>query len=243
MVHLSDLHLTARDQDQRSEAKLFGRLRGMNAAFRALCRSEVVLSSDLVLVTGDVTDRGDLASWRVFWNAIVDSGLAARTLVVPGNHDVCHLGAPRVESADAASQGRPRSRGEGARHGRAARALPWLHVAVPGRVAIIGIDSTNAGNRTAVTNAVGRLGFHPLEAFARLLRRPAVRACPAKLVILHHSPNLPERRRAAKQYGKIERSGYRDSGGRPPGSSAALRRGAGAGSSPTATCTSRIDAG
>jgi len=58
IVHLSDLHLTARDTDRRSEPKLFGPLRGMNVAFRTILRSPQINKADVVLITGDITDRG-----------------------------------------------------------------------------------------------------------------------------------------------------------------------------------------
>ena len=38
IAHLSDLHLTEDDKARRSAPKLFGRLRGMNAAFRQIVR-------------------------------------------------------------------------------------------------------------------------------------------------------------------------------------------------------------
>jgi 3',5'-cyclic AMP phosphodiesterase CpdA len=92
IVHLSDLHLTSSDRASRSEPKLFGSLRGMNAAFRKIAKSRTLQEADLILVTGDVTDRGDIGSWLVFWEAIKKAGLEKRVLVVPGNHDMCCLG-------------------------------------------------------------------------------------------------------------------------------------------------------
>ena len=65
IVHLSDLHLTINEGDCRSETNLFAPLRGMNKAFRRLLRTRHVQDSDLVLLTGDVTDRGDPDTWRV----------------------------------------------------------------------------------------------------------------------------------------------------------------------------------
>ena len=74
IAHLSDLHLTSSDAAARSEPRLWGRLAGMNAAFRGLLRSEHVRRADLLLVTGDVTDRGELGSWEVFWEALASCG-------------------------------------------------------------------------------------------------------------------------------------------------------------------------
>ena len=92
IAHLSDLHLTGDERAPRSEPRLFGALRGMNAAFRRLVRAPALQTADLVLVTGDVTDRGEPAAWEVFWRELHDAGLIQRTRVIPGNHDLCHLG-------------------------------------------------------------------------------------------------------------------------------------------------------
>jgi len=89
IVHLSGLHLTtSSDAKARSELNMFGKLHGMNVAFRKLVHAKPVQESDLVLVTSDVTDRGDIGSWHVFWEAIKGAGLLRRVLVVPGNHDI-----------------------------------------------------------------------------------------------------------------------------------------------------------
>jgi predicted phosphodiesterase len=196
IVQLSDLHLTPRDDLPRSEPRLFGKLHGMNRVFRALLRQPLVRQADLLLVTGDVTDRGDLDSWGLFWDALEQAGLKHKSLVVPGNHDVCHLGAPRVGSTprlQAVDLERARE-GLGLGGPAGPARFPWARVIQPGRIAVLGLDSNHAGNTSAVTNAVGLLGFLQLEALGRLLRRRDVQACPVKLVALHHSPNLAERR-------------------------------------------------
>jgi len=93
IAHLSDLHLTARDGASRSEPDLFSPLKGMNVAFRKIATSKAVQASDMVLVTGDVTDRRDIESWKGFWNTVTEAGIKGRVRVIPGNHDVCCLGA------------------------------------------------------------------------------------------------------------------------------------------------------
>ena len=92
IVHLSDLHLTRTDGARRSEPNLFKALKGMNSAFRKIVISKPIQKADIILVTGDVTDRGNIESWAVFWDGIHSAGLIDRTYVIPGNHDVCCLG-------------------------------------------------------------------------------------------------------------------------------------------------------
>ncbi len=92
IAHLSDLHLTKTDGRSRSEPDIFSPLKGMNNAFRKIIHTKTIQNSDFILVTGDVSDRGDLESWQIFWNATDEAGLLDRTFVVPGNHDVCCLG-------------------------------------------------------------------------------------------------------------------------------------------------------
>jgi 3',5'-cyclic AMP phosphodiesterase CpdA len=188
IAHLSDLHLTAGADQPRSEVRLFGRMRGMNAAFRALIRSPLLQRADLVLVTGDITDRGHGSAWRFFWRELEQAGLLDRCLVTPGNHDVCNLGlrppAPRPDMV-AADLRRART---GLRLGDQSIRFPWARV-VDSRVVVIGLDSSNPGNLTGATNAVGELGVAQLEALARLLHK--LESIPVKIVALHHSPNIP----------------------------------------------------
>lgn len=214
IVHLSDLHLTKRDETPRSEPKLFGRLCGMNQSFRRLLRAPLLQQCQLLLVTGDITDRGDLESWQNFWEFLDEAGLKDRVLALPGNHDVCHLGSPRIrsnyllknEDLDRARRGlRLGGKNQGTK-------FPWAQVIVPGHLAVLGVDSTNAGNTLGITNAQGRLGFEQMEAFGRLLRRREIEVCPIKIVALHHSPNLPKTRIPMQQkkvpYGALARWGH-----------------------------------
>lgn len=195
IVHLSDLHLTARDADSRIEPKFTGRLRGMNVVFRRIARADVLQQANLVLVTGDVTDQGDLAAWELFRATLLNAGLLPRTLVVLGNHDVCGL---------AARLGWPRQlRQADLRRARQGLALckqptrcPWAR-RTDDRVVVFGLDTNNSGNYTAVTNAVGRIGFYQLAALANLLHK--FRDVPVKIVIMHHSPNIPRRATALRR--------------------------------------------
>lgn len=196
IAHLSDLHLTADDKAARSEPRLFGKLRGMNGAFRAITRAKAVQSADLVLVTGDVTDTGEPDEWAVFWDAVRGAGLSGRVLVVPGNHDVCTLGirpSALVHSYAAADLAKAV---QGLKMGRQPQKFPWARQVDP-RVVIFGLNSNNLGNWSGASNALGELSYYQMESFARLLRRH--RAVAVKVVALHHSPNIPSSETAAKR--------------------------------------------
>src|SRR4051794_9863957 len=91
IAHLSDLHLTATREESRFEPRWAGGLAGMNDAFRHVAFSEPVQQSDLVLITGDVTDRGQSEAWSIFRDILAEAGLRSRTLAIAGNHDVCGL--------------------------------------------------------------------------------------------------------------------------------------------------------
>lgn len=209
VVQLSDLHLTAKDDAARSEPKLLGPLRGMNAAFRSIVRSELVKSADIVLVTGDVTDTGAAAEWRLFWREIHAGGLSPRTLVLPGNHDVCELGLRSPLYVRRTAESRKRA-DAGLSLGQQETRFPWARVVAEGKILIAGIDSCNRGNWSALTNAVGRIGEYQLERLARTLHRHA--SVPVKLIAMHHSPNIPradtERRRGLRSTGLLSRLGH-----------------------------------
>jgi calcineurin-like phosphoesterase family protein len=195
IVHLSDLHLTAKPNDRRTEPRLNGRLAGMNAACMYVLNTPTVKSADLVLITGDVTDKGEPDAWAALKDMLVRADLIARTLIIPGNHDVCGLRArvgwpPLLAATDL----------ERARMGLALldqpHDFPWIKIVEP-RVAIIGLDSNNSGNLASVTNAVGRLGMDQLSRLADTLTQ--CKQIPVKLIALHHSPNIPRRATALKR--------------------------------------------
>ncbi len=182
----------------------------MNQVFRRLLQEEAVQRADWVLVTGDVTDRGTLDAWRNFWAAVSEAGLRSKVRVVPGNHDVCHLGAPRIGAQSTLIDDDLQRVREGLGLGRPARqcTFPWVEILKQGRLALIGIDSNNAGNGSGVRNAVGRIGNRQTQALVRVLRRKEVAACPAKILLMHHSPNLPRKRPGAEDYGPLARWGH-----------------------------------
>ncbi len=182
IAHLSDLHLTATPDGRRTE----DRARNMNANLVRLLDQEPVRRADLVLITGDVSDRGHLAAWDVLWGAVHDASLDLRkVLVIPGNHDAACLGLRRTRPA-AEDLAVVRA---GLEKGRQRRRFPYARGFAGGDVAVFAVDSVNAGNLGLVDNAVGRIGFDQLVALGRLLREHA--EAPCRLIALHHSPNIP----------------------------------------------------
>ena len=205
IVHFSDLHLTPSDTRARSEPRLFGALRGMNQAFRDVLQYPAVQNADYVLVTGDVTDRGDLASWKVFWTAVRASGLTKRIRVLPGNHDVCWLGAARLPKRGLRSSDLKKAIAGLTLGGQPVK-FPWVVVPDP-RIAVFGLNSNNLGNLTGASNALGDIGYYQLKSLASKLYQH--RHVPVKIVALHHSPNIPEEatavRRGQRPFGFAER--------------------------------------
>jgi len=182
VAHISDLHLTATDDGRRKE----DRAQNMNANLCRILRHTPLQEADLVVVTGDISDRGELAAWNVLWAAARDASLDhRRILVIPGNHDAACLGLrrtrPKAEDLAIVEAGLTR--------GRQRRRFPYVRLFAGGAVAVFAVDSVNAGNLNLVDNAVGRIGFDQLAKLGRLLAENS--EIPCKLVLLHHSPNIP----------------------------------------------------
>lgn len=184
IAHLSDLHLTADDHTPRSEARLFGRLRGTNRHFRRLLADPVLAGCDHLVVTGDVTDRGQLMEWENFWRPLEGSPLRRKLSVLPGNHDVCCLDLRRRRPL-AEDWARARA---GLRQGGQEADFPWIR-RLGDQAALFAVDSVNAGNPGAATNALGRIGREQLSSLGRCLALyPEI---PYKVILIHHSPNIP----------------------------------------------------
>ena len=203
LCHLSDLHLTARDDGKRTEPKLpHQRLTGMNEAFRSVLVSPKVQNADAILITGDITDKGDHETWLRFNEILKVAGVREKTKIVIGNHDICGLKGFRrpfdtklLKTFDTARLKRSMT-SIGFRHD-----YPWAGK-VSDEIVIFGIDSNNSGNIGTLDNAIGRIGRVQLEAFARLLKR--YQETPIKIVALHHSPNIPGRTIQIKRKGKAD---------------------------------------
>ena len=91
IAHLSDVHVVGERYGLRIESGRAGG-RGNERFARALGRLSAIHAEnplDLVLVTGDMTDAGTSAEWAEFLDILkAFPELAARVLVLPGNHDV-----------------------------------------------------------------------------------------------------------------------------------------------------------
>ena len=202
IAHLSDLHLTADDGDKRTGA---GGLRGMNANYRTLMSDPRLKTCDRIVVTGDVTDRGHIDAWRLFWAEVDRAGLGDKIMVVPGNHDLCCLrlirDVPEEQSRLMAERGLSL--------GGQPMEFPWARADSDAGVLFLGLNSNNEGNTTITSNAIGKLGFEQLYKLGRMLHEVGGEP-PVCIVLLHHSPNIPQRatslRRGEKPLPFLERT-------------------------------------
>jgi 3',5'-cyclic AMP phosphodiesterase CpdA len=87
IAHLSDLHVNEGDTVRMVERAHPGGNRQLDRVLDAPPLSD----ADIILVTGDVTDRGTAASWRNFLDALDERELGERVLLVPGNHDIAFV--------------------------------------------------------------------------------------------------------------------------------------------------------
>jgi hypothetical protein len=87
VAHLSDLHVNEGPRVRMCERHT----PGGNAHLARVLDSPALADIDLLLVTGDVTDRGTAASWRSFVSLIEERGLEDKLILVPGNHDLAFV--------------------------------------------------------------------------------------------------------------------------------------------------------
>jgi 3',5'-cyclic AMP phosphodiesterase CpdA len=87
IAHLTDLHINEAEGTRLVEHPL----PGGNAVLDRLLAHPAVAEAELVLITGDITDRGTAVSWRHFRDALEERGLADRAILVPGNHDLAFV--------------------------------------------------------------------------------------------------------------------------------------------------------
>lgn len=187
IAHLSDLHLTESNRQKRRNPRISGRVKGMNDAFKNIITSKPIKEADLIIITGDVTDRGDIESWRFFWKEIKAAGLNSKVFIVPGNHDTCCLGARFPIGKKMYRLYDLEKVNNGLKIGNHSAQFPWVRQ-YDKRVVIFGLNSTNLGNFTFLSNAMGRISQNQLLNFAQQLY--TYRNVPVKIVLLHHSPNI-----------------------------------------------------
>lgn len=192
IVQLTDLHLTPDDAMRRSEINPFGGLIGMNQRFRILLRTPIIQKADLILVTGDITDRGDLDSWRVFWNAIKENKISKKKVrVIPGNHDVCHLGTSRSHMKVKARELSDRAKvARGLQMGGQHTSFPWYEKFFRNKIAVFGLNSNYVGNEHAIDNGLGMFNKNQLSLLDELLKENV--KVSSKIVLVHHSPHIIE---------------------------------------------------
>jgi Calcineurin-like phosphoesterase len=91
VAHLSDLHVVGERYGFRIESGRAGP-RGNERLGRALAQLAAIHAADPldhVLITGDMTDAGRSSEWAEFLDALfAHPELAARTIILPGNHDL-----------------------------------------------------------------------------------------------------------------------------------------------------------
>ncbi|WP_371826809.1 metallophosphoesterase [Microvirga sp. VF16] len=125
VAHLSDLHAVGEQYGFRIESGRIGP-QGNERMRRVFDRLEALHTEhplDLVLITGDMTDAGRSAEWAEFMDIVaVYPGLAERTLILPGNHDV-----NVVDRANPARLELPTSPGKRLRQLRTLSAIEALH--------------------------------------------------------------------------------------------------------------------
>jgi 3',5'-cyclic AMP phosphodiesterase CpdA len=87
VAHLSDLHV-----NEGPRVRMVERAHpGGNVALGRVLDSPLLADVDILLITGDITDRGTAASWRNFVDLVEDRGLESKLVLVPGNHDLAYV--------------------------------------------------------------------------------------------------------------------------------------------------------
>src|SRR5262249_42982236 len=91
IAHVSDIHGVGERYGFRIESGRAGP-RGNDRFMRVMTRLAAIHAThplDLVLVSGDMTDAGLATEWAEFFDAVAPHpALAARMIVLPGNHDL-----------------------------------------------------------------------------------------------------------------------------------------------------------
>ena len=176
----------------------------MNKVFQKILKTNNIQESDLILITGDITDLGDRKSWKVFQKALIDSGVEKKTLIVAGNHDVCDMNweISLADFINTLTKKRQKKQLKRLRDNLSSinqpQNYPWSVIVdkKERRVMVIGINTNHSGHYGLVDNAVGRIGESQLEKLELILKKHSKKTdkanfIPVKIIALHHSPNLP----------------------------------------------------
>jgi len=87
VAHLSDLHVNEGPRVRMCERHT----PGGNLHLARVLDAPALADIDILLITGDVTDRGTAASWRSFVGMIEERDLEHKLILVPGNHDLAFV--------------------------------------------------------------------------------------------------------------------------------------------------------
>jgi hypothetical protein len=140
VVHLSDIHVVGERYGFRIESGRVGP-RGNERLKQLLDRLEAIHATsplDVILITGDMTDAGSSAEWAEFSDAMrAHPSLAARALLLPGNHDL-----NIVDRANPARMDLPTSPN---RHLRQFRALSAIAAMQGDRVRVVDLGHGRLG--------------------------------------------------------------------------------------------------
>lgn len=190
IIHLSDLHLTESNNIPRIGFNIFKPLMGMNKNFRQIIDSQIVKDTDFILITGDITDTAKMKAWKNFGRIINKAGIKGKLLLIPGNHDVSSFKwLPRVEVKNYLSKKDINKYFKGLKTAEIDyEDLPYA-LTVNSDLVIIGLNSNNTGNSHFFTNAIGHISDMQFEKLRELLIK--YNSKPLKLVVTHHSPNIP----------------------------------------------------
>ncbi|CAH1662618.1 Calcineurin-like phosphoesterase family protein [Hyphomicrobiales bacterium] len=147
VAHLSDIHVVGERYGFRIESGRAGP-RGNERLHQVLARLDAIHARDpldVLLITGDMTDAGRSAEWAEFFDAMARyPALAARSFILPGNHDV-----NIVDRANPARLELPGSPGKTLRQMRALSAIAEMQ---GDRVHVV--DPAGSGLGTSLADAL-----------------------------------------------------------------------------------------
>jgi 3',5'-cyclic-AMP phosphodiesterase len=213
IVHLSDLHLTPGAKIGRTEVSLPGKnLHGMNEVFEGILNTDDVQNSDCILITGDITDVGDTASWKNFVKILRKTNVEEKVIVVAGNHDICDMDW-KVKMSDFFDTLTDKKKKENIDRLKfhleyidQPSTYPWSRIVDKSnrRVLVMGIDTNHSGHSYLHDNALGKIGWDQLTKLEQILKKHSNKSdsksyIPVKIIAMHHSPNLPRHETLVKR--------------------------------------------